>query len=79
MKVLLLVLQYLPAIIELMKKAEELWPNAGDGTKFRLPWIIDILEAVVGGLGSLEPVVKKIISNTATSLSASGKLGTPKE
>lgn len=61
MKVLLLVIQIIPALIQLIKGIEDVLPNAGLGAD-KLKAVREIIEAAYEGASEIWPVLEKVIS-----------------
>lgn len=60
MKVLLLVIQIVPALIQLIKSIEDILPNAGLGTD-KLEAVRKIIEATYEGAAEIWPTIEKVI------------------
>lgn len=71
MKVLLLVIQMVPALIELIKALENALPIAGIGGE-KLAAVRKIIEATFDGAQEIWPVVEKVISVLVDLFNATG-------
>ncbi len=61
MKVLLLVVQLVPALIQLIKAIEEALPKSGQGAE-KLTAARQIIEAAYEGANEIWPTIEKVIS-----------------
>lgn len=71
MKILLLVVQLIPALIELIKTLEIALPNAGMGSE-KLKTVRQIIEAAYEGAAEIWPTVEKVISALVGLFNAAG-------
>ena len=72
MKTLLLVIQLIPAVINLIRAIEEAIPEAGFGAE-KLKAVKEILQASYDGMTEIWPIVEKIIAIVVSMFNKTGK------
>ena len=75
MKIFLLVIQLIPALINLIKAMEEAIPEAGFGPR-KLQAVREILQASYDGITEIWPMVEKIIGIFVELFNKTGKFKT---
>ena len=72
MKTLLLVIQLIPAVMNLVKAIEEALPEAGFGAE-KLEAVKEILQTSYDGITEIWPIVEKIIAIVVNMFNKTGK------
>lgn len=73
MKTLVSILQLVPALIEMIKAVEAMWPEGSKGKgKEKLTLINQLLEAAYGGISEMWPMIEKMIAAIVSVFNSNG-------